>query len=162
MSSFVRALRPAVVLLFLAAGAAFAATPAEIVKQRQDGMGTMWPNYYKDIAGSIRSSSPDLPMIAAKAAQASEHVKEVAKLFPPGTGRDAVPSTRAKPEIWTQSGDFEAAFKALIDATNILADDAKKGDVEKVKADWTNTAKACGACHGGPKKSGGKFRFEEE
>ena len=53
-------------------------------------------------------------------------------------------------------------MKALIDASDTIGDDAKKGDVEKVKADWTILAKACGACHGGPKKAGGKFRFEQE
>jgi cytochrome c556 len=73
-----------------------------------------------------------------------------------------VPTTRAKPEVWTQRADFDAAMTALVDALKTMGDDAKKGDVEKVKADWTIAAKACGACHGGPKKSGGKFRFEEE
>lgn len=136
-------------------------SPAEVVKARQDGMDQMWAGYFKDIATSIRSGSPDLSMIAAKAAGASEHEKKVAALFPPGTGRDVVPTTRAKPEIWSDRADFEAAFKALMDATNALAADAKSGDAEKVKTDWTDLAKACGGCHGGPKKSGGKFRFEE-
>jgi cytochrome c553 len=30
-----------------------------------------------------------------------------------------------------------------------------------MKAAWPKIAEACGACHGGPSKSGGKFRFEE-
>jgi cytochrome c556 len=150
-------------LLVATGQASFAqSSPAQVVKARQDAMEKMWPGYYRDIAGTIRSGSPDLALIATKAPLASEHVKEAAKLFPPGTGRDVVPTTRAKPEIWTQRGDFEAALTALVDATNVIGDDAKKGDVEKVKADWTILAKACGTCHGGPKKSGGKFRFEEE
>ena len=151
------------ILLAVAAQTSQAQTaPAQIVKQRQDAMDRMWPGYYKDIASTLRSPSPDLALVATKAAAASAHVKETAQLFPPGTGRDVVPTTRAKPEIWTQRADFEEALTALIDATNTMGDDAKKGDLEKVKADWTATAKACGACHGGPKKSGGKFRFEEE
>jgi cytochrome c556 len=137
-------------------------TPAQIVKERQDAMELNWTDYYRDIAGTIRSGSPDLALVANKAAQASEHVKKFRQLFPPGTGRDAVPKSRAKPEVWTQRADFEAALTALIDATDTMGADARKGDVEKVKADWPIVAKACGACHGGPKKSGGKFRFEEE
>lgn len=152
----------AALLSIAAGGSSFAQSPAEIVKQRQDAMDKMWPGYYRDIAATIRTGTPDLAMIAAKAPQASEHVKQAAALFPPGTGRDAVPKTRAKPEIWTQRADFEAAAKALIDATNTIGEDAKKDDAEKVKADWVSVAKACGACHGGPEKSGGKFRFEKE
>ncbi|HYA06762.1 MAG TPA: cytochrome c, partial [Xanthobacteraceae bacterium] len=76
--------------------------PAQIVKQRQDAMKKMWPDFYRDIARTIRSGNPDLPLVATKAAQAGEHLKEVAQLFPPGSGRDVVPTTRAKPEIWTQ------------------------------------------------------------
>ena len=137
-------------------------SPAQIVKERQDGMEANWTDYLRDVAGTLRSGSPDLALVASKAAQASEHVKKLSTLFPPGTGRDVVPATRAKPEVWTQRADFDAAMTALVDALKTMSDDAKKGDVEKVKADWTNAAKACGACHGGPEKAGGKFRFEQE
>jgi cytochrome c556 len=136
--------------------------PAQIVKQRQDAMDQMWPGFYRDMALTIRSDKPDLTLVATKAPLASDHVKKTAQLFPPGTGRDVVPATRAKPEIWTQRADFEANLTALISATNALGEAAKSGDVEKVKAEWANAARACGACHGGPKKAGGKFRFEEE
>jgi cytochrome c556 len=150
------------ILLLLAGQAALAQTPAQIVKERQDAMDENWTGYFKDIAQTLRSDSPDLALVATKATQAGEHLKKFATLFPPGTGRDAVPTSRAKPEVWTQRADFDAAMKALSDATAVLANDAKKGELTKVRADWTETAKACGACHGGPAKSGGKFRFEKE
>jgi cytochrome c556 len=136
--------------------------PAQIVKQRQDAMDQMWPGFYRDMALTIRSDKPDLALIATKAPLASEHVKKAAQLFPPGTGRDVVPATRAKPEIWSQRAEFEGDLTALINATNALGEAAKSGDVQKVKTAWADAAKACGACHGGPKKAGGKFRFEEE
>ena len=156
-------------VLAIAAGLALAggqisaarAEPAQIVKERQAGMEKLWDGYLRDIARTIRTENPDLNLVASKAAGASEHLKALAQLFPPGTGRDVVPKTRAKPEIWTQRVDFEAALTALTDATNAIASNAKKGDLEKVKADWTSLVKACGGCHGGPVKSGGKFRFEE-
>ena len=162
MVRFVSAFAFAAILLCSAGQGSFAqSTPAEIVKARQDGMEKMWPDFYKAMALTIRSGNPDLTLVAAKAGPASEHVKKVSQLFPPGTGRDVVPTTRAKPEVWTQQADFEVALTTLVGATNALGEAAKSGDVEKVKAGWTAVAKACGGCHDGPKKSGGKFRFEE-
>lgn len=163
MVRFISALALTGTLLLSASQFSFAQTaPAQIVKERQDAMEKNWTGYFRDIALTVRTDTPDLTLIATKSAQAAEHLKKLALLFPPGTGRDVVPSTRAKPEIWTKRADFEAAMKALIDANDLLGEDAKKGDVTKVKADWTVLAKACGACHGGPKKTGGPFRFEEE
>jgi cytochrome c556 len=150
--------------LFVWAGqrASSQTAPAQIVKERQDVMESLWPSYYRPVAATIRTDQPDLTLVATNAAKANEALKKFAALFPPGTGRDAVPATRAKPEIWSDRADFDAALTALTDASKSLADDAKAGNVEKVKADWTSLAKACGGCHGGPAKSGGKFRFEKE
>jgi cytochrome c556 len=162
MIRIVLALALAATLLLSAGQISFAQTaPAQIVKERQDGMKQNWRGYYRDISNTLKTAGPDLALIATNAAGASEHLKKLEQLFPPGTGRDVVPKTRAKPEIWTKRAEFEAAFKTLIDATNALGDAAKKGDLVKVKAEWQVTAKACGGCHGGPEKSGGKFRFEE-
>jgi cytochrome c556 len=136
--------------------------PADIVKQRQDAMESLWRDHYKAVAATVRTDKPDLTLVATNAAKANETLQKLATLFPPGTGRDAVPSTRAKPEIWSDRKEFEGNLTALLDASKSLAADAKAGSVEKVKADWTNLAKACGGCHGGPVKSGGKFRFEKE
>lgn len=136
--------------------------PAEIVKARQDAMGSLFPNFYRPIAATVRTDQPDMAVIATNAAKANEVLQKLATLFPQGTGRDAVPTTRAKPEIWTAHAEFDAALKELMDTTKALGNDAKAGNIEKVKADWTNVAKACGGCHGGPAKSGGKFRFEKE
>ena len=150
--------------LFVWAGqyASSQTAPAQIVKERQDAMEILWPNFYRAIAATLRTDKPDLTLVATNAAKANETLTKFATLFPPGTGRDVVPATRAKPEIWSNRADFDAALAALADASKALADDAKAGNVEKVKADWTQAAKACGGCHGGPEKSGGKFRFEKE
>jgi cytochrome c556 len=136
--------------------------PADVVKQRQDAMESLWRDAYRAIAATVRTDQPDMTLITTNTAKAGETLQKLATLFPPGTGRDAVPSTRAKPEIWSNRSEFEATLGALVDANKTLGDDAKARNVEKVKADWTNLAKACGGCHGGPTKSGGKFRFEKE
>lgn len=148
-------------VVLLSAGPSAAQTPAQIAKERGEIMGGLWPDYYRDISQVARGTTSDLSVVVTKAAAATEALKKEATLFPPGTGRDVVPTTRAKPEIWTQRADFDKAMNDLIAATTAIGDAAKSGSVDAVKAQWPKVAEACGACHGGPKKSGGKFRFEE-
>jgi cytochrome c556 len=136
-------------------------SPAETVKQRQEVMKGVWPNYYRDMSRVARGENPDIASMTAKAAQASETLKKVALLFAPGTGRDAVAETRAKPEVWTQKAEFDAALLALINETNALGETAKGGNLDAFKAQYAKVGEACGGCHGGPSKSGGKFRFEQ-
>jgi cytochrome c556 len=150
--------------LFLLGGGTHAwaqAAPAQVVEQRQETMKGLWPNYYQEMARVVRGQSNDVAAVATKATQASDALKKAAQLFPPGTGRDAVPKTRAKPEIWTQRADFEAALTKMVAETDAIGAAAKTGNLDAVKAQWLKVAEACGGCHGGPTKSGGKFRFEE-
>ena len=141
---------------------AWSQTPAQFVEQRQELMKSLFPKYYRDMAAVVRGQSSDMAAVAVKATQADAELKKAGGLFPPGTGRDAVPKTRAKPEIWTQRADFEAALNKLIAATDAIGAAAKTGNLDAVKAQWLKVAEACGGCHGGPEKSGGKFRFEEQ
>lgn len=152
------------VAVLIASGAtgAWAQSPAQMVDQRQEIMKALFPQYYKDISAVVRGQSTDLANAAAKAEQASAELKKAAALFPSGTGRDAVPKSRAKPEIWTQRADFEAALTKLIADTDGVAAAAKSGNLDGVKAQWLKVAESCGGCHGGPPKAGGKFRFEEQ
>src|SRR6185503_5031174 len=98
--------------------------PADIVKQRQDAMESLWRDHYKAVAATVRTDKPDLTLVATNAAKANETLQKLATLFPPGTGRDAVPSTRAKPEIWSDRKEFEGNLTALINASKALTDDA--------------------------------------
>jgi cytochrome c556 len=150
--------------LFVWAGqyASSQTAPAQIVKERHEAMESLWRDSYRAIAATVRTDQPDLTLVATNAAKANETLQKLTTLFPQGTGRDVVPETRAKPEIWSNRAEFDAALTALADASKALANDAKAGNIDKVKADWTELAKACGGCHGGPAKSGGKFRFEKE
>ena len=136
-------------------------SPAQMVEQRQEVMKSLFPSYYREMAQVVRGQSNDLAAVATKAGQASEALKKAAVLFPQGTGREAVPKTRAKPEIWTQRPEFEAALTKLVTETDAIGAAAKTGNLDAVKAQWLKVAEACGTCHGGPVKSGGKFRFEE-
>lgn len=137
-------------------------SPAQAVEEREDIMKSLWRGYYRDMFQASRGESTDLQAVAVKATQATDALKKFGTLFPPGSGREAFPDTRAKPEIWTQRAEFDAALTALINDTNAFGAIAKSGaSADALKASYAKVAESCGACHGGPGKSGGKFRFEE-
>ena len=141
--------------------AAIAQTPAEIVKQRQDLMDQWYPKFLKSFAEVARGQSTDIAGVPAKAKEAATLVRTIPSLFPAGTGHDVVPTTRAKPEIWSNRTQFEANVAALATETEKLGDIAKSGDIEAYKTQYAAVGKACTSCHGGPTKSGGPFRMEE-
>ncbi len=150
----------ALILAFVPSGAR-AQSAAEAAKTRMDIMKALWPDYYREMSRVARGETTDISFIPAKAAEAVAQVKKLGTLFPAGSGREAVPTTRSKPEVWTQKAEFDAALAALVTETTALSDAAKSGNLDAVKAQWQKTAQACGGCHGGQPKSGGKFRFEE-
>src|SRR3954463_8948325 len=99
----------------LSSSGAWAQSPAQAVKERQKIMEQIWPAHYRDIARAARDGT-DLAALPAKAAQAADALKKFATLFPPGSGRDAIPDTRAKPEVFTQRAEFDAALMALVNS----------------------------------------------
>jgi cytochrome c556 len=134
--------------------------PAQAFKERQEIMKQIWPAYYRDMSQASKGQG-DPKAVAVKATEAVAQLKKFGTLFPAGSGREAVPETRAKPEIWTQRADFDAALDKMAAETVAFGEAAKAGNADGMKAAWPKVAEACGACHGGPSKSGGKFRFEE-
>ncbi|MBV9346337.1 MAG: cytochrome c [Pseudolabrys sp.] len=161
MTRYVCAAALAVAFIFAGPTTGWSQAPAQLVEQRQEIMKSLWPAYYQEMARVVRGQSTDMPGVASRASQASEALKKAGQAFAPGTGRDAVPKTRATPAVWTQRADFEAALMRLITETDAIGSAAKSGNLDAVKAQWLKVAEACGGCHGGPAKSGGKFRFEE-
>lgn len=151
-------------LSFAAVGPALHAQTApgakEVAKERVDLMKGLWRGYYRDMSQAAKGEG-DPKVLAVKATEAAAQMKKFSTLFPAGSGREGAPDTRAKPEIWTQRAEFDAAVAKMVVETTAFGDAAKAGNVEGMKAAWPKIAEACGACHGGPSKSGGKFRFEE-
>jgi cytochrome c556 len=68
-----------------------------------------------------------------------------AEAFPAGS--DFVAGSKAKPEIWSKPDDFKAKMEAFQAAAAKLADAAKAGNLEAVKAAVPELGKACKACH---------------
>lgn len=134
---------------------------AELVKQRKDLMERM-AKAYGPLIRILKRQSDDYGAAVASAEIMNRNAKQIVSYFPAGSGRDAVPDSRAKPEVWSKRVEFEAAAEKLIAESAKLIDATKSQDYETFQAQFKAYAAACGGCHDGPKKSGGKFRFESE
>ena len=65
-------------------------------------------------------------------------------IFPPDSDFG---QTRAKPEIWQQPEKFKAVVKAYQDATVVLVQAAKSGDMAAIGDAMGGVGKSCGGCH---------------
>lgn len=83
------------------------------------------------------------------------------QLFPVGTGKGEVEGTwsRAKPAIWSQYKEFEAAAEELVSASRQIATTAVSGEIDEFKAQFGRMERACIGCHDFKPTSGGRFRF---
>ncbi|HJS33097.1 MAG TPA: cytochrome c, partial [Alphaproteobacteria bacterium] len=75
------------------------ADKAALVKARQDEMSQMG-RAFGPLGRVIRGESQNMADAVASAETMSNNAKKIVANFPADTGRDAVPDTRAKPEIW--------------------------------------------------------------
>jgi len=57
------------------------------------------------------------------------------------------PPTRAKPEIWSQPGDFKAAQERFLSSVNRLAQVADSADLPTIRSAVDNVQKSCKSCH---------------
>ena len=110
----------------------------------------------------IKGENANVADAVASAQTVNTNAKKILANFPAGSGRDAVPETRAKPEIWSKRADFEAANTKLIDESGRLVEAAKTNDIDVFRTQFKVFVASCGGCHDGPSKSGGKFRFEKQ
>ena len=137
------------------------ADKAALVKARQDEMSQMG-RAFGPLGRVVRGESQNMADAVASAETMSNNAKKIVANFPPGTGRDAVPDTRAKPEIWARRAEFEAAAAKLVEESGKLLAAAKSNDAAALRAQFGPFGQACGGCHEGPVRSGGTFRFERQ
>jgi cytochrome c556 len=125
---------------------ALAATPAETIKTRQEGMKAMG-GAMKTINDQLKTDAPDAAAIKAAGPKVKKVVDNISIWFPKGTGPEAGVETAAKPEIWADPADFADKIKAFqTEAAKLIAlTDA--GDIAGVKEEVRPLGKACGACH---------------
>lgn len=93
----------------------------------------------------------EMPWDDARMKQYAEDLETLTELdfmrgFAPGSEQG---QTRAKPDIWENTGDFEEKFADLRAAVDVLEDtvDDDIGDRKAIAAAVASTGKACKACH---------------
>jgi cytochrome c556 len=131
--------------LFVGASAAQAQMkPEDAIKYRKSAMFIVGQNF-GPLAGMAQGK---IPFDAAAAARHAEIVDFAIKLpwgaFSPGTETG---DTKAKPEIWLEQEDFKGKADKLQQEVAKLAQVAKGGDFNALKAQVGETGKACKACH---------------
>jgi cytochrome c556 len=135
-----------IVALSWGAGTVSAQDATAVVKDRQATMkaqGAAMGGVKKYIDGAADQAA------GTKSAEDLVTISEsLAAKFPKGTGNAEVPTSNAKPEIWSDNAKFVAAQKTLIDQAQKLVVAVKSGDKAAVSAQYAATGKdACGGCH---------------
>ncbi len=137
------------ILAALAAGLALPAAaqfakPEDAVKYRKAALTVIGTHFSR--VGAMASGR--VPFDAKVAAENVELVAELAKLpwtaFGEGTDKG---ETRAKPEIWKESGKFKEAADKFQAETVKLQAAAKTGNLDAIKTAFGATGASCKACH---------------
>jgi cytochrome c556 len=134
---------------------------AALVKQRQTEMGQMG-KAFRAVKPILKGENANVMDAMPSAVTWHTNALKIVANFPPDTGRDAVPDSRAKPEVWSKRSDFEAAAEKLVAEAEKLVAVTKVNEINAFRAQFKLFAQACSGCHKGPKKEGGKFRFPKQ
>jgi len=130
-----------------AAGAQQEASPsaAEIVAARQASFALSAATFGAIKAG-LDAGAP-AQQLAFPSGGLARWAAAMPAMFPAGTGPDAVPSTKARAEIWTDRAGFEAKAADYQAATALLRDAIAAGDTAAATEAWAATRATCGSCH---------------
>jgi cytochrome c556 len=118
--------------------------PEDAIKYRQSAMFIVGQNF-GPLAAMAQGKIPYDKDVAARNAEIIEFAMQLPwDRFVPGTDSG---NTKARPEIWLNPEDFEAKREALLAEVAKLAQVAKTGEFNPLKAQIGATGKACKACH---------------
>jgi cytochrome c556 len=134
--------------LMLSSGplAAADATPAEIIKSRQEHLKDMGASM-KAIVDQVKGGTLDRTVMGDAAKKIAAYSRELPKWFPKGTGEEAGVKTAAKPEIWANPEDFQAAAEKFPPEADKLVEIVATGDAAAIGGQLQATGRACGGCH---------------
>lgn len=135
----------AAIALGAIAGAAFAqAKPDVLVKQRQAAM-TLISKYFGPLGAMAQGKAP---FNAQTAQRNADYLAALSQMpwdgFHPSTANE---KSRAKPELFKESGKVKELVERFQGEVNKLQTAAKGGDEGAIKAQIGAVGKACGACH---------------
>lgn len=128
-------------LAVVSVGGLASAQEAEI-KARKDGF-----QVFRTSTGAIKKIVDDNAAPAGAVAPAEAIAQQAARQlqhFPKGSDKG---NTKAKPEIWTNWAQFEAAMKDVEAKATAVAAAGKAGDAAALKAAFGAMGASCGSCH---------------
>jgi cytochrome c556 len=135
----------AAIALGAIAGAAFAqAKPDVLVKQRQAAM-TLISKYFGPLGAMAQGKAP---FNAQTVQRNADYLAALSQMpwdgFHPSTADE---KSRAKPELFKESGKVKELVERFQGEVNKLQTAAKGGDEGAIKSQIGAVGKACGACH---------------
>lgn len=118
--------------------------PEDAIKYRKSVMTVMsWQ--FQPLGAMVKGERPfDKDVFVKNAAYLEVLSKMPLEGFVAGSDKG---ETKAKPEIWTEMDKFKGGMDKLQTETAKLAQLAKTGDMNMIKAQFGETAKSCKACH---------------
>lgn len=130
------------------AGAAHAQAPfakaEDAIKYRKSAMFVM-AQHFGRLGPVVKGERPyNKDEVARNAAIADEVSKLPFEGFVAGTDKG---DTTAKPEIWTEAAKFKSSAERMQQEMSKLAQVAKGGDLNAIKAQFGEAGKTCKGCH---------------
>ena len=128
----------------LPAMAAAAPSPEKAIKARQSAFFLMGQQM-GTISATVKGNLPfDKPSLQASAELLELLSRVAVQNFPAGSDEGM---TKAKPEIWKDTGRFRQLADEMTGETVKLRAAINTGDIAQIKAAYGNTSHSCKSCH---------------
>jgi cytochrome c556 len=102
---------------------------------------------FKTILDQLKAPAPDIARIRTAANVINRTAGQITTWFPAGSGPGPGVRTAARPEIWTNSGDFNTAMTAFRNQAPRLKAAADSGDIARIRTEFGATGLTCRNCH---------------
>ena len=132
-----------VLLSLLFFGSSVSADSEGLIKYRKNVM-ISTRGHMGAIADILKNSLPLHAHFADHAKSIYQNSKMTLSMFPKGSG---LGDTKAKPSIWKNWSNFEAATKEFVRESAKLVKVAESGDIKTFVQQVRATGKTCGGCH---------------
>jgi cytochrome c556 len=136
----------AAALTFGVAVVAQSATPADVIKSRQQHLKDIG-KAMKGTADSFKSGTPDAALIRANANVIGGYADQLGTWFPAGTAMGGPVKTSAKPEIWTDRAGFTKAAADFSAAAKNFRATAQGNDLAATGKALQALGGTCKSCH---------------
>lgn len=133
------------IALAMAALPAAAATPQQLIEQRQANFKQIG-KAFKGVSDALKQSPADVAVMKANAATLEALSQKLPTWFPRGTGKETGVKTEAGPAIWAKPAEFKAAADKFAAAARGLRL-ASAGDPAQIAPAAGALGATCKGCH---------------